>query len=99
MFDMAQTVEPTNKGIRLLGAKSFNYELEESDCLLILQSTDLTVRAGIEWPFRGQRDENPEQPRVRRSINACMSEVDSQTFAFRGTKFLGAVRRITLECH
>ncbi|MET4229748.1 hypothetical protein QA633_26400 [Bradyrhizobium barranii] len=99
MFDRAQTVEPADKGIRLLGAESFNYELEESDCLLILQSTELTVRAGIEWPFRGHRDENPEEPRVRRYINGSMSEVNSRTFAFRGTKFLGAVRRITLECH
>jgi hypothetical protein len=99
MFDGAKKVEKIPEGIRLTGPKDFKYELEPSTCMLLLQSAELSVRSGIEWPFRGYKDGKPVVPRVRRMISAVFSEVNSQTFAFKNSDFLGPIKKITLECH
>jgi hypothetical protein len=100
LYDAAQKVEQTPEGIRLLGPKKLDYRLERSDCMFMLESSELAISSGVEWPFRGYRDNSSEKsPHARRSVYGTFSQIDSVTFAFKQTEFLGRIKKFTLECH
>jgi hypothetical protein len=95
MYEGANRAELNSKGLLLTGPRKLSCQLEREQCFLMLESTDLAVRSELSWPLFHEQE---EPPKSRTTISAKLRPVRANLFAFKGDRFLGRIKDVSLHC-
>jgi hypothetical protein len=102
MYDRADKAELNAKGLWLTGPHKFSCQIEREQCFLMLESTELSVRSELRWPFLLDNwpplPEKEEPPTSRTTISAKLRPARANLFAFKGDRFLGRIEGASLHC-